>query len=124
MRLYCFVERFHGDYAEKGPCKEKSYTEKEPCKEEQQAEKELCKEERQAEKELYKEERQAGGDAWIEFRNVWFRYAGTEKYALENVSVQLRRGDIITIVGENCSGKTTFVKLLLGLYRLPAGKSC
>ena len=58
----------------------------------------------------------------VEFRDVWFRYPGTEKYALKNVNVQIKIGKITTIVGENGSGKTTFAKLLLGLYRPTQGE--
>lgn len=58
----------------------------------------------------------------VEFRNVWFRYPGAERYSLEAVNVTLNRGEIMTIVGENGSGKTTFVKLLLGLYRPTRGE--
>lgn len=58
----------------------------------------------------------------VEFRDVWFRYPGTQRYALEAVNVTLNRGEIMTIVGENGSGKTTFVKLLLGLYRPTRGE--
>ena len=58
----------------------------------------------------------------IEFKDVWFRYPGAEKYSLEAVNVTLNKGEIMTIVGENGSGKTTFVKLLLGLYRPTKGE--
>ena len=58
----------------------------------------------------------------IEFKDVWFRYPGVEKYSLEAVNVTLNTGEIMTIVGENGSGKTTFVKLLLGLYRPTKGE--
>lgn len=58
----------------------------------------------------------------IEFRDVWFRYPGAKKYSLEAVNVTLNKGEIMTVVGENGSGKTTFVKLLLGLYRPTRGK--
>lgn len=58
----------------------------------------------------------------IEFKDVWFRYPGAEKYSLEAVNVTLNKGEIMTIVGENGSGKTTFVKLLLGLYRPTRGE--
>ncbi|MDE6674910.1 MAG: ATP-binding cassette domain-containing protein, partial [Acetatifactor sp.] len=58
----------------------------------------------------------------VEFKDVWFRYPGAEKYSLEAVNVTLNKGEIMTIVGENGSGKTTFVKLLLGLYRPTRGE--
>lgn len=64
----------------------------------------------------------AGEMLRVEFKDVWFRYPGAEKYSLEAVNVALNRGDIMTIVGENGSGKTTFVKLLLGLYRPTKGE--
>ena len=64
----------------------------------------------------------AGEMLQVEFRDVWFRYPGADKYSLEAVNVTLNKGEIMTIVGENGSGKTTFVKLLLGLYRPTKGE--
>ncbi len=64
----------------------------------------------------------SGQVRYIEFKDVWFRYPGAEKYSLEAVNVTLNQGEIMTIVGENGSGKTTFVKLLLGLYRPTRGE--
>ena len=52
----------------------------------------------------------------IEFKNVSFKYPGTDTYALRNVSVEFRNGYRYAIVGTNGSGKTTFVKLLCRLY--------
>lgn len=52
----------------------------------------------------------------IEFRNVSFRYAGAEKWALRHINLILEPGEKLSIVGENGSGKTTFAKLLLRLY--------
>ena len=52
----------------------------------------------------------------IEFRNVSFRYPGSETYALKNVSFKFRIGERLAFVGMNGSGKTTFVKLLCRLY--------
>lgn len=68
------------------------------------------------------EKEQAGEMLYVEFRDVWFRYPGAEKYSLEAVNVTLNKGEIMTIVGENGSGKTTYVKLLLGLYRPTRGE--
>ncbi len=52
----------------------------------------------------------------IEFRNVSFRYPGSEKYALRHVSLRFTIGEKLAIVGQNGSGKTTLIKLLCRLY--------
>ncbi len=58
----------------------------------------------------------AGTEHEIEFRNVSFKYPGSETYALRNVSLKFKVGKKVAIVGENGSGKTTFIKLLCRLY--------
>lgn len=58
----------------------------------------------------------------IEFRNVSFRYPGSEVYALKNVSFKFHIGERLAFVGMNGSGKTTFVKLLCRLYDPTEGK--
>ena len=52
----------------------------------------------------------------VEFRNVSFKYPGAETWALKNVSIKFQVGKRLAIVGENGSGKTTFIKLLCRLY--------
>ncbi|MFT8309666.1 MAG: ABC transporter ATP-binding protein [Sporolactobacillus sp.] len=52
----------------------------------------------------------------IEFRNVSFKYPGSETYALKNLSLKLKIGEHFAVVGRNGSGKTTFIKLLTRLY--------
>ena len=52
----------------------------------------------------------------VEFCNVSFRYPGSENWALRNVSMKFRVGKRLAIVGENGSGKSTFIKLLCRLY--------
>lgn len=52
----------------------------------------------------------------IEFRDVSFKYPSTDAYALRNVSLRFNIGQRLAIVGENGSGKTTFIKLLCRLY--------
>lgn len=52
----------------------------------------------------------------IEFRNVSFKYPGSENYVLKNVNMKFKVGERLAVVGMNGSGKTTFIKLLCRLY--------
>lgn len=52
----------------------------------------------------------------IEFRNVSFKYPGSDSFALKNVNMKFRIGERLAVVGMNGSGKTTFIKLLCRLY--------
>lgn len=52
----------------------------------------------------------------VEFRDVSFKYPGSEIWALRHVSMKFKVGKRLAIVGENGSGKTTFIKLLCRLY--------
>ena len=53
--------------------------------------------------------------------SITFRYPAAEKAAVDGVSLTIRKGETIAIVGENGSGKTTLVKLLCGLYKPDEG---
>ncbi len=61
-------------------------------------------------------EKRRDRDYEIEFRDVSFRYPGSETYALRHVSMKFRVGQRLAVVGPNGSGKTTFIKLLCRLY--------
>lgn len=52
----------------------------------------------------------------VEFRNVRFRYPGTEKVVLDNFNLKIDTNRRYALVGKNGQGKTTLSKLLLGLY--------
>ena len=52
----------------------------------------------------------------IEFINVSFKYPGSDDYALKNITMKFNVGERLAIVGENGSGKTTFILLLCRLY--------
>lgn len=47
---------------------------------------------------------------------VSFRYPGSDAYALKDVSLELKKGETIAIVGENGAGKSTLIQLMIGLY--------
>lgn len=52
----------------------------------------------------------------IEFKNIYFKYPGSNHYALENFNLKLHGDEKLGIVGVNGSGKSTFIKLLMRLY--------
>ncbi len=57
----------------------------------------------------------------IRFEDVSFRYPGTEKFVLEDVTLDLPAGAVVAVVGENGAGKTTLVKLLCRFYEPTSG---
>lgn len=61
-------------------------------------------------------EKRSDNEYRIAFRNVSFKYPGSQEYALKNFSLELRVGERLAIVGRNGSGKTTMIKLLCRLY--------
>ena len=52
----------------------------------------------------------------VEFRDVSFKYPGSSVWALRHVNMKFKVGERMAVVGENGSGKTTFIKLLCRLY--------
>ncbi len=60
-------------------------------------------------------------NATIEFRNVWFKYPRADEYTLKDVSLTIRAGERLSVVGQNGAGKTTFIKLLCRLYHPDKG---
>lgn len=58
----------------------------------------------------------------IEFKNVSFRYDGAEQDTIHDLSLKIKSGEKLALVGLNGAGKTTLVKLLCGLYRPTSGE--
>ena len=52
----------------------------------------------------------------IEFRDVSFKYPGADTWALRHMNMKFKVGQRMAVVGQNGSGKTTFIKLLCRLY--------
>jgi ATP-binding cassette subfamily B protein RaxB len=57
----------------------------------------------------------------IELRNVFFRYSETEPFVLENINLRIEPGEFVTIMGPSGGGKTTIVKVMLGLLEPSSG---
>lgn len=57
----------------------------------------------------------------IEFSNVSFKYPGTQKTVLHDLSFKINKDKVTAIVGENGAGKSTIIKLVAGLYEPTEG---
>lgn len=76
---------------------------------------------------LLSDEQQSGTDVLdhlrtIEFKHVSFRYPGTERWILRDVSFAIKQGERISIVGLNGAGKSTLVKLLCRFFPVTEGE--
>lgn len=58
----------------------------------------------------------------IEFKNVYFKYPGTDKYVIENLSFKLSNKEKVSLVGINGSGKTTIIKLICRFFKVESGE--
>jgi ATP-binding cassette, subfamily B, bacterial CvaB/MchF/RaxB len=58
----------------------------------------------------------------IELRNVFFQYAETEPFVLEDISFIIEPGEFVTIMGPSGGGKTTLIKIMLGLLEPTRGE--
>lgn len=67
-------------------------------------------------------EKRDDGEYELAFENVSFRYPGSAQYVLKNVNCRLDMKRKMAVVGRNGAGKTTFIKLLCGLYEPTEGR--
>ena len=61
----------------------------------------------------------AANDTLIRLQNITQRFAGTE--ALHDVSIELRKGEILCLLGDNGAGKSTLIKIISGLRKPTSG---
>jgi ATP-binding cassette, subfamily B, bacterial len=61
-------------------------------------------------------------DDGLRFEDVWFTYPGQTEPALKGITLHVRPGQSLALVGVNGSGKTTLIKLLTGLYQPQRGR--
>ncbi|KIC66498.1 ABC transporter ATP-binding protein [Pseudarthrobacter phenanthrenivorans] len=63
-----------------------------------------------------------GAPEEVELKDIRFTYTGSDIEVIRGVSLTIRQGQHIAIVGENGAGKSTLIRILAGLYRPDSGK--
>ena len=58
----------------------------------------------------------------INLNKIYYKYENTNVNALENVTIKIKKGEFIGIIGESGSGKTTLLNIILGLIKPETGK--
>ncbi len=61
-------------------------------------------------------------DVLIELKDVWFRYKKESEDVIKNLCLMVNKGEILSVLGGNGSGKTTMLSLILGINRPYRGK--
>ncbi len=57
----------------------------------------------------------------IDVKNISFKHQNSKKYLFKNLSFQIKKGDMVVIFGESGIGKSTLIKLILGLEKYSGG---
>ena len=52
----------------------------------------------------------------IKLDHVSYKYQGKKNYALKNINLEIKAGELVIFMGNNGSGKTTLVKIIMGIY--------
>ncbi|SFQ15282.1 ABC transporter ATP-binding protein [Caldicoprobacter faecalis] len=58
----------------------------------------------------------------VKFKNVWFKYTGSTDYVLKNISLNVKAGECIALVGYSGAGKTTLCSLIPRFYEVSEGE--
>ena len=58
---------------------------------------------------------------FIEFKDVSFKYYGSDEYVFNQLSFAIEKGSMLAILGHNGSGKSTIAKLMMGLLETTSG---
>jgi energy-coupling factor transport system ATP-binding protein len=57
----------------------------------------------------------------IKFKNVYFKYFDDSPYTIKNINFELKKGEILSVLGNNGSGKSTIMKVLTGILKHQKG---
>ncbi len=69
-----------------------------------------------------KDEVKISGNISVEFKDVSFKYPGTDRLIFENLNLEIQKGERIALIGVNGAGKSTLIKLLTGFFRPDSGE--
>lgn len=58
----------------------------------------------------------------VKLENVSWKYRNAKEYVLENVSLEIKKGDVIAFIGKSGAGKTTLADVMLGLLPIEQGR--
>ncbi len=61
------------------------------------------------------------GNAYLEIKDIYWRYPNTEQDVLSGVNIQIRKGMAVALIGHSGAGKTTLADIILGLYKPQRG---
>ena len=59
----------------------------------------------------------------IKFNNVSYKYPNTDKYIFKNLNLEIKKNQLVGVIGQSGSGKTTLIDLLLGLLKPNTGQT-